>query len=125
MRGTTIFWLVIAALIVGGIGSSVYLKGRPGQLDGFTLCLKDKGVIMYGAFWCPHCQATKKQFGNSAKLLPYVECSTPDGKDQTQVCKDKKIVQYPTWMRPSDATTISGEHTLQEIADFGGCTLPK
>lgn len=124
MKGTTIFWLVILLLIVGGIGGSVYMKSRPGQLDGFVQCMKDKGVIFYGAFWCPHCQATKKQFGNSAKLLPYVECSTPDGKNRTQICIDKQIVTYPTWTRPADETRISGEHTLQEIADFSGCKLP-
>ena len=124
MKGTTIFWLAITVLIIGGIGGSFYMKSLPGQLDGFVQCMKDKDVTFYGAFWCPHCQATKKQFGNSEKLLPYVECSTPDGKNQTQICIDKKIDTYPTWTRPTDDTRISGEHTLQEIADFSGCKLP-
>ena len=124
MKGTTIFWLAVLVLVVGGIGGSIYMQHLPGKLDSFTQCLVQKDVKMYGAFWCPHCQRTKQQFGNSAKLLPYVECSTPDTKSQTQVCIDKKIIQYPTWTRPQDEQRISGEHTLQEIADFSGCMLP-
>ncbi len=94
-----------------------------GVLDSFATCLKAKGVIFYGAFWCPHCQATKKMFGSSAKLLPYVECSNPDGQTQTQICIDKKIVQYPTWVFP-DGSQLSGERTLTELADKSQCQLP-
>ena len=119
-----VFWIVLAVLIVGGFGASLYMKTLPGKYDGLAQCLKDKGVIFYGAFWCPHCQATKKQFGNSEKLLPYHECSNPD-KSQNQECTDMKITQYPTWTRPTDDQRISGEHTLQEIADFGSCPLPQ
>ena len=30
---------------------------------------------MYGAYWCPHCQAQKKVFGESFQYVPYVECT--------------------------------------------------
>ena len=33
----------------------------------------------------------KAMFGKSSKYLPYVECSMPDGQNQTLVCKDKGI----------------------------------
>lgn len=122
-KGVVIFWLVLAALIVAGVGASFFISARPGQLDPFTQCLKDKGVEFYGAFWCPHCQATKRMFGSSAKLLPYIECSTPDGQDQLQICKDKKIEQYPTWVFP-DGKILTGEHTLQELSDASSCPLP-
>ena len=124
-KGVMVFWAVLAVLIIGSIGWSVYSKFQPGKYDSFAQCMKDKGVVFYGAFWCPHCQATKKQFGNSEKLLPYVECSTPDGQSQTQICIDKGVKQYPTWTRPSDDTRITGEHTMQELSDFSGCALPK
>ena len=124
-KGVMVFWAVLAVLIIGSIGWSVFAKFQPGKYDSFTKCMKDKGIVLYGAFWCPHCQATKKQFGNSAPLLPYVECSTPDGQAQTQICIDKGIKQYPTWTRPSDATTLTGEDSMQELADFSWCALPK
>ncbi len=119
--------IVVLALAVGAFvyfGESGKTPLGPGALDTFATCLEDKGAIFYGAFWCPHCQATKAMFGTSAKLLPYVECSNPDGKTQTQVCKDKKIESYPTWIF-ADGSQLTGERTLQELADKTTCTLPE
>lgn len=124
-KGALIFWLVVLLLIVAGVGASVFVKQGPGNLDPFAQCLKDKGVIFYGAFWCPHCQRTKAMFGSSAHLLPYVECSTPDGQGQTQICKDKGIQSYPTWVFPNASSTLTGEHTLQELSQASGCALPQ
>ncbi len=121
-NGVTIFWLILIAIIVLGVGSTFFIKSGPGQHDQLAMCIKDQGVIFYGAFWCPHCQRTKGLFGTSVKLLPYVECSTPDGQGQTQICKDKKIESYPTWIRP-DGAQMGGEHTLAEWAAFSGCTI--
>ena len=121
-KGVAIFWGVIIIVIGIGVGATFFLGSRPGKLDAFAQCLKDKGVIFYGAFWCPHCQATKALFGTSAKLLPYVECSTPDGQGQTDICKEKGIKSYPTWVFPS-GETYTGEHTLAELAHSSGCVL--
>jgi thiol-disulfide isomerase/thioredoxin len=96
---------------------------KPGALDSFVQCIKDKGIVFYGAFWCPHCQRTKAEFGDSASKLPYVECSTPDGRGQTQVCIDKGIQQYPTWMLP-DGSTYTGEHDLADLSQKFQCPLP-
>lgn len=123
-KGALIFWVIVLLLVVGGVGMSVFVKTGPGNLDGFTQCLKDKGVVFYGAFWCPHCQRTKALFGSSARLLPYVECSTPDGKGQLQICKDKSIQNYPTWIFP-DESTLLGERTLKELSEKSGCILPE
>ena len=121
-KGVTIFWAIIILLIVAGIALSVVSSTRPGRYDNLAKCMKDNGVIFYGAFWCPHCQATKGLFGKSAKLLPYVECSTPNGQGQLQVCKDAGVNQYPTWVRP-DGASILGERSLADLAAFSGCTL--
>jgi len=121
-KGVLVFWVIILAVIVIGVGSTFFMHSGPGQYDALAKCIKDQGVIFYGAFWCPHCQKTKAQFGASAKLLPYVECSTPDGQNQTQECKDKGIQSYPTWVRP-DGATMNGEHTIQDWASFSGCTV--
>ena len=121
--GIVIFWLVLLALIVAGIGASFVIKPGPGKLDTFAQCLKDEGVIFYGAFWCPHCQNTKAMFGSSAKLLPYHECSTPDGQGQLQECKDAGVTNYPTW-KFQDGKVLTGEHTLKELSDASNCPLP-
>lgn len=123
-KGITIFWVVLAVLIVGGFGWTMYAKTLPGKYDGLAQCLKDKGAIFYGAFWCPHCQEQKKMFGNSAKLLPYVECSTPDGKNQTQICIDKGVQSYPTW-EFADGSKLTGEQQPQILAEKAGCEMPQ
>ncbi len=108
------------------IGIFVFWMSKPvspGKYDGFAQCLKDKGVAFYGAFWCPHCQDQKKIFGNSAKLLPYVECSLPSGKGQTQECIDKGIETYPTW-EFADGTRETGELSFERLSEKSSCNLP-
>lgn len=122
-KGILVFWGIIIALIIIGVGSSFFVSAQPGKYDGLAQCLKDKGVVFYGAFWCPHCAKTKALFGRSAKLLPYFECSTPDGQGQVQACKDKGVQSYPTWEFP-DGSRLTGERTLQELAEKSGCQLP-
>ena len=129
-----IFMIVLGVLVVGLVGLVTLQANKepegPGKYDEFATCLKDKGAIFYGAFWCPHCVAQKKLFGKSAKLLPYVECSTADGNSQTQICKDKKIEGYPTWML-SDGTIIPNDTTngagvkLETLAAKTSCVLPQ
>jgi len=129
-----IFLSVISILILGVIATVIIRSGgssasiAPGKYDAFAQCLKDKGATFYGAFWCPHCQAQKKLFGSSVKLLPYVECSTPDGSGQTKICIDKKIESYPTW-ELADGTRLPIENpagvTLQTLAAKTGCVLPQ
>lgn len=95
-----------------------------GKYDDFAKCLKDKGAVFYGAAWCPHCQNQKKEFGTSVQYVPYVECSTPDGKGQVQVCIDKDIQGYPTWIF-ADGSRQSGEVPFATLASKTGCALPQ
>jgi len=121
-----VIWVVVVGLFVAGLGYLLIknsVPSGPGQLDGFAQCLEDKGAIFYGAFWCVHCQNQKKLFGSSEKLLPYVECSTPDGSAQNQACKDKKIEGYPTW-EFADGTRLNGEIPLATLAEKTACILP-
>lgn len=127
-----IFISVIGFLILGTIttvilrSNSNNIPAGPGKYDAFATCLKDKGATFYGAFWCPHCQAQKKLFGSSVKLLPYVECSTPNGQSQTQACIDKKITGYPTW-EFADGSQLNGEIPLTQLAEKTSCqsSLPQ
>jgi len=112
--------LLVLALVIFIIAS----PGKPGKYDTFAQCIKDKGAIFYGTFWCPHCQAQKARFGKSAKLLPYVECSTPDGQGQIPACKDAGVTSYPTW-KFADGSVKVGEVELAELASTTGCTLPQ
>ncbi len=123
-------------IIIGFIAATVLLLGglifinqktnSPSvglDLVPFAQCLKEKKVTFFGAFWCPHCAATKKMFGAAAKDLPYVECSTPDSKGQTQICKDNGVSVYPTWAF-ANGTRVTGEQSLEVLSQASGCPLP-
>jgi len=123
MKKTIWIYIIVVLIAVGGIYYVSKAPRGPAPLDAFASCIKDSGATFYGAFWCPHCQATKKMFGDSVDLLPYVECSTPDGQSQDQACNDAKIESYPTWQF-KDGSRITGEQSLSTLAQKTGCTLP-
>jgi hypothetical protein len=105
------------------LGAAFFYNSKPGTYDQFAICLKQKDLKFYGAFWCPHCAAQKAEFGNSVKYLPYVECSTPDGQGTLPVCKTAGIQGFPTWVYP-DGTRTEGVQTLQQLSQKSGCSLP-
>ena len=92
------------------------------KYDAFAKCLTDKGVKLYGAFWCPHCITQKELFGGSVKYLNYIECSTPDGKSQTEICSKEGIENYPTWQY-ADGKRESAVKSLAELSKISGCAL--
>ena len=117
-------WSLAGLTVIIGIFLLVSANNKPGKLDEFARCLKDKGAVFYGTFWCPHCQNQKAMFGKSAKLLPYIECSTLDGQSQLAVCQEKKIEGYPTW-EFTDSSRESGEVPLSRLSEKTGCPLPR
>lgn len=129
MNNNVKIFISVIVILVLGVLATVLMRSKstppgPGKYDTFATCLKDKNAVFYGAFWCPHCQTQKKDFGSSVKFLPYVECATPDGQGQTQVCKDKKIEGYPTW-EFADGSRLTGEVSFQQLADKTSCVLPQ
>jgi len=128
-KKTKTITIILAALVIIGVAGYFIFKNGPSinqgaSLDMFAKCLKDKGALFYGAFWCSHCKDQKEMFGSSVQYIPYVECSTPDGKGQLQVCTDAKIEGYPTWVF-SDGSRKSGAIPLPQLAEKTGCTLPQ
>ena len=124
MKKTWIGIIVAAVVVAGGVWLLQRPSSGPGKYDQFATCIKESGAIFYGAFWCPHCQAQKALFGQSAQLLPYVECSTPDGKSQTQQCTDAGVTGYPTWVF-KNGTKQEGSLTFDQLAQATSCPLPQ
>lgn len=119
-----IIFIIVVVLIVGGFGIYMSLKPEPpSKLDGFAQCLKSSGAEFYGAFWCTHCKEQKDEFGSSAKYLPYIECANSDNT-QIQICIDKKIEGYPTWVF-KDESRLSGKLSLETLAEKTQCILPQ
>jgi hypothetical protein len=117
--------VLYAVVIIAAFGLAYYLGTRvQHKYDGFARCLSDRGVKMYGAYWCPHCQEQKEAFGASFEYVPYVECGVKgDLHAQSQVCKDEKVNHYPTWQFPPTGERVERVFTLQELSDRTGCPV--
>ena len=117
---------ICAVLVVAAFGLAYYLGNRvQHKHDGFARCLTERGVKMYGAWWCPHCVEQKEKFGASFEYVPYVECGIKgDTHGQSQICKDENVKHYPTWQFPPTGERVERTFTLQELSDRTGCALP-
>lgn len=73
-----------------------------------------KGMVMYGAYWCSHCQSQKKIFGDAFKYVDYVECDASGPNANPDECTAQGIEGYPTWI--FNGTKYSGDKTLQELS---------
>jgi hypothetical protein len=112
--------LIVSLLILAGCGTG---KSASTELQSFAKCISDSGATMFGAYWCPHCQNQKKEFGGAWDQINYVECSLPGGQAQTEICVQAKIESYPTW-EFSDGSRTTGEMSFGQLAAKTGCKLP-
>jgi len=78
--------------------------------------MKDKGISMYGAYWCPHCSRQKELFGQEAwSYINYVECAPKGyGYQPGGICT--KIDGYPTFQNKRGNIKFSGERPLEYLA---------
>lgn len=67
--------------------------------------LRDRGDVLYGAFWCPECAEQKRLFGAAADALPYVECGFGSPRADVQT--------LPTWV--IDGLPLQGPLTIAEL----------
>ena len=81
----------------------------------FAKFLSENNIVMYSAYWCPHCHDQKQLFGKEAvKELKIVECAK-DGKDnEYELCQKKEISGFPSW--EINGEIISGTRDLNELA---------
>lgn len=108
--------LILAIVLVLAFWFVIKKPGASaGALDGFAQCLAQKGVMMYGAYWCPHCQDEKKAFGDSFRFVPYVECPA-----EPQKCLDAGVGGYPTWIF-ADGRKFEGKQGIEKLSQESGC----
>jgi hypothetical protein len=128
-KGTRNALIIIVLIIVVVLAIFTLPKGESAKysnLDAFAQCLTDKGVKMYGAYWCPHCKSQKELFGSSFSKVDYVECT-----DKVKECEAAGVTSYPTWIFPDETvgTTTTkgqrfiGETALDTLADWSKCPL--
>jgi hypothetical protein len=122
--GQRIATYALAIACACGLGYFLYHRSQH-QHDAFARCLSERGVKMYGAYWCPHCADQKEKFDASFAYVPYVECGIKgDPRGVAQACKDANIKHYPTWQFPPTGDRVERVFTLEELSDRTGCSLP-
>lgn len=117
---------IFALLVVTAFTLSACSDENPEALAEATAVaewLTQSGAKMYGAFWCPHCADQKELFGSAFNEVEYIECSTPDRRSQTQVCRDADISAYPTW-EFGDGTRVEDVLSLRELKEYSGFPEP-
>ena len=83
-------------------GNTMYIPKRvkrssTPQAIELAKALKEKNIVMYGAYWCPHCSRQKELFGKEAwDIMVYVECS-PKGYGFNSKVIPNDIDGYPTF----------------------------
>ena len=111
----------LAAPPAGGASTTPTLGTamQPSTADQLALVehLRLKGVVFYGAWWCPACFKQKNLFGEQAgNQLPYVECEKTDA--QRERCSKAGIGAYPTWVMGSQK--LEGVQTLEALGRWSG-----
>jgi glutaredoxin len=99
----------IGALVAGGLAVAVlapfgaaFIFAMPssagsGSEAALARHLRESGAVMYGAYWCPHCQEQKALFGDAARDLPYVECDPNGVNGRPDLCEKAGVKAFPTW----------------------------
>ena len=124
LYGALVIALVVVLVLVRNSAGEREATATVGSVyDTFAQCISDSGAKFYGAWWCSHCKDQKELFKNS-KQLPYIECTTPDGKSVLSVCLDENIEGFPTWVF-ADGSRLSGQQTFEKLAEKTRCAVPQ
>lgn len=88
-------------------------------LEKLAKFMTNEGMVLYGAYWCPHCKDQKELFGEAVKYLDYVECDAKGENANPDECLAQGIESYPTWVYKGKKIE-SGGKTIKELAEIVG-----
>jgi len=78
------------------------------------------GAACYTAWWCPHCQEQRENFGKQAvDIAPFVQCSTLSRRP-IELCTEKDLDGYPTWI--IGGKKFGGARELRSLAELSNFT---
>ena len=119
IKSLTLFsLLLLTTIFLSACGQSG--PKPPGKYAEVAKCLTQKGVVMYGAYWCPHCVNQKKFFGDDAQFLTYQECDDNGVGGNRKLCLEKGVTSYPTWIFPGQGN-LTGEQSIIDLAKLANC----
>ena len=102
--------MIMSLLVIAGCSTPAKVS------DSFAQCLTEKGVIMYGTEWCPHCKNQKVMFGSAFQYVNYIDCDL-----HRDACIKAGVEGFPTWVINDDL--YPGEQPIARLAALSGCEL--
>jgi hypothetical protein len=118
------------------LNETVYIPKRiqrPSSDQAMALAermVQQQRVMVYVAYWCPHCARQRELWGRQAWGLlqshgMVLECAPQGYEAQPFICATKQIDGYPTWViQPKGAganpIVFEGERTLSVLAEAVG-----
>lgn len=125
MKSSTITFTLSLVIIIAGVLLAIFLSNKPSQYTAFAQCVADSGAVFYGSATCPHCIEQKRDVGNAAKLLPYVECNPQFGSpEEVAQCEEAGVQAVPHWTSPA-GDVFTGRQQLEVLSAMTGCELPE
>lgn len=135
----------LTALVIALFALTPAIAEQPEGIRIFGQCLADKGATMYGATWCPYCVRQLKEFDAShekadmvnvekMKKFPFVvDCTGSAPYSIKKQCLPEGAKGVPMWTfknatPPNDEDGkpyAGGGFSLEDLAKFSGCPLPK
>lgn len=117
LRRIALFIFLISSIFVP---TSVFAAGitptlKPVTPQQLSLCLLQKGWVMYGRAECSACAIEKSYFKESFQKIKYVDCL-----EEITLCEQKNIRSYPTW-EDADGKKYRGAIPLDVLGQLSGC----
>ncbi len=106
-----IFFLIFIFIIFVSIFSQPSKENE--KIKNLAICLSQKGVVMYGTYYCPYCQKQKNSFGKSFRYINYIECTK-----EKERCFN--ITSVPTW-EFKNGKRLVGFQKLEVLAKEADC----
>ena len=95
--------------------SPIITTSSSSQKVKFAKFLSENNIVMYSAYWCPHCHDQKQLFGKEAvKELKVVECAKDGKENEYDLCQTKGIEGFPSW--EINGEIFSGTRDLNDLA---------
>ena len=128
--------ILFAALLVAAVVVSGCTSGPSANYASFATCVKDAGIVEYGAYWCPNCARVKLALGDAWSNLNYLECDARCARDargnlpdyckgfegHSDQCLALGIDRYPSWVRGNEILYVGTD--LAQVAAVSSCQLP-
>lgn len=96
------------------------------KIKDFSECLAEKGMKVYGAGWCGHCQNLIRYFGGEESIAPiFIECSDAQRNptEYAELCTQEGIQGYPTIK--INGIDYQNARTFEAFAEATDCPVPE